>query len=169
MELYRVQTNYMTFPPNRAYEQVFKRVLDLALAIVALTLLWPVMLLIAVLVKLDSSGPAFFIQTRIGKDGVPFPISETGCEKVHSVIDGSMGGPGEITGNLRVTRVTGIDSLRVLQNRFPECQPGGFDYFRGLHLFAVEKSPIVCMYYITMKTRRTRRKWKTALALLVYQ
>jgi exopolysaccharide production protein ExoY len=43
-----------------------KRFLDVFLASVALILLFPLMLLIAVLIKLDSSGPVFFTQKRVG-------------------------------------------------------------------------------------------------------
>ena len=74
MELSQVQTNYMTIPLKRPYELVFKRVLDVVCALVALALLWPVMLLILVLVKLDSPGPALFVQKRIGKRGRSFQI-----------------------------------------------------------------------------------------------
>jgi lipopolysaccharide/colanic/teichoic acid biosynthesis glycosyltransferase len=51
-----------------------KRVLDLAVAFTALVLLLPVLLFIALLVRLDSPGPALFVQTRIGKDGHPFKM-----------------------------------------------------------------------------------------------
>jgi lipopolysaccharide/colanic/teichoic acid biosynthesis glycosyltransferase len=74
MELSQVQTNYMTIPLKRPYEMVVKRVLDVVCAVVALALLWPVMLLIMVLVKLDSPGPALFVQKRIGKRGRAFQI-----------------------------------------------------------------------------------------------
>jgi len=43
-----------------------KRVLDILLVVFALAILWPVFLLIALLIKLDSKGPAFFIQERVG-------------------------------------------------------------------------------------------------------
>jgi Undecaprenyl-phosphate glucose phosphotransferase len=56
-------------PLNRA----LKRALDLVVALVILTLLSPVMLLIALLIKLDSPGPVFFVQERVGLDGIPFP------------------------------------------------------------------------------------------------
>ena len=49
-----------------------KRCVDLAGALLGLTLLWPLMLLIACAVKLDSSGPVLFVQDRAGKDGKPF-------------------------------------------------------------------------------------------------
>lgn len=51
-----------------------KRVLDLIVAVCALLLLWPVMLLVAVLVKLDSSGPVLFKQQRAGWHGKLFSI-----------------------------------------------------------------------------------------------
>ena len=43
-----------------------KRILDFCLAIIASVLLSPLMVLIAVLIKLDTSGPVFFIQERVG-------------------------------------------------------------------------------------------------------
>jgi len=49
-----------------------KRGLDLIGATVGLLLLWPLMLLIACAIKLDSSGPVLFVQERAGKDGKPF-------------------------------------------------------------------------------------------------
>jgi lipopolysaccharide/colanic/teichoic acid biosynthesis glycosyltransferase len=48
--------------------------MDIVSALVVLFLLWPVMLAIAIFIKLDSSGPALFVQKRIGKDGRPFRI-----------------------------------------------------------------------------------------------
>jgi lipopolysaccharide/colanic/teichoic acid biosynthesis glycosyltransferase len=74
MELGQVQTNLTTVSANRPYEQIVKRALDVVCATLALALLWPVLLLIAVLVRLDSKGPAFFVQKRIGKNGQPFYI-----------------------------------------------------------------------------------------------
>jgi lipopolysaccharide/colanic/teichoic acid biosynthesis glycosyltransferase len=51
-----------------------KRLFDLAAAGLALLLLWPLLLLLALLIKLDSPGPVFFRQQRIGRHGVPFEI-----------------------------------------------------------------------------------------------
>jgi exopolysaccharide biosynthesis polyprenyl glycosylphosphotransferase len=49
-----------------------KRALDMVLAFIALTLLAPVLITIAVLVKLDSSGPVFYRAGRIGRKGRTF-------------------------------------------------------------------------------------------------
>jgi exopolysaccharide biosynthesis polyprenyl glycosylphosphotransferase len=49
-----------------------KRGLDFAAALIGLIILIPFMLIIALVIKLDSPGPAVFSQTRIGKGGRPF-------------------------------------------------------------------------------------------------
>lgn len=51
---------------------VTKRILDLAVCIPFLVLLSPLLLLIAILVKIQDGGPIFFKSVRVGKDGVPF-------------------------------------------------------------------------------------------------
>jgi exopolysaccharide biosynthesis polyprenyl glycosylphosphotransferase len=59
---------------KKVYYRHFKRVTDLALASLGLALTWPLWGLIALAVKLDSPGPVFFSQERLGKDGKPFRI-----------------------------------------------------------------------------------------------
>lgn len=59
--------------PSRLYS-VIKRILDFLLSLSAMLLLWPMFLLIAVLIKIDSKGPVFFKQKRIGKDKKEFYI-----------------------------------------------------------------------------------------------
>jgi len=51
-----------------------KRLFDLLLSSIGLLLLAPVLLLIAVLIKLDSPGPVMFRQERVGRFGRPFHI-----------------------------------------------------------------------------------------------
>ena len=53
---------------------LLKRGFDAAGAALGLLLLSPLFVLIAVVIKLDSRGPVFFRQTRIGRDGRPFDI-----------------------------------------------------------------------------------------------
>jgi exopolysaccharide biosynthesis polyprenyl glycosylphosphotransferase len=52
--------------------QFAKRLLDIVLSSIALVLLTPVFLLIAILIKLEDRGPVFFCQKRVGKDGREF-------------------------------------------------------------------------------------------------
>jgi lipopolysaccharide/colanic/teichoic acid biosynthesis glycosyltransferase len=51
-----------------------KRVFDFILALVGLTITFPIFLIISLLIKLDSKGPVFFKQIRVGKGGKPFFI-----------------------------------------------------------------------------------------------
>ena len=51
-----------------------KRGLDLAVALAAMAVLWPLFLVIAILIKLDSRGPVFFRQQRVGRGGALFRI-----------------------------------------------------------------------------------------------
>ncbi len=56
----------------RGYLLIFKRLMDLIGSIIGLIFLSPLMLLVAIAIKLESPGPAFFIQERMGLDGKPF-------------------------------------------------------------------------------------------------
>ena len=49
-----------------------KEVSDRVLAAFGLVLVSPILLVIAIAIRLDSPGPAFFLQTRIGRGGRPF-------------------------------------------------------------------------------------------------
>lgn len=49
--------------------EVVKRLLDLAVASVLLVLLSPIFLIVTVAIKLDSPGPAIFVQRRVGRRG----------------------------------------------------------------------------------------------------
>lgn len=56
------------------YLPITKRSLDAGLSFIALMMLWPFFLVIAFLIKIDSKGPIFFKQKRIGKDKKEFLI-----------------------------------------------------------------------------------------------
>ena len=53
---------------------MIKRLFDIVGASVALLLLWPLLLAVALWIRLDSPGPVFFRQERVGRHGVPFRI-----------------------------------------------------------------------------------------------
>ena len=97
-----------------------RRVLDFSFALVLTLFAIPIVLLAALIVKLTSRGPAFYTQTRTGKDGKPFTIY-----KLRSMIDKceSLTGPRwTIPGDPRVTpigwflRRSHIDELPQLLN-----------------------------------------------------
>lgn len=55
-------------------EGLIKRVMDIAISLLALALLSPILLLAAIAIKLDSRGPVLYRQTRLGKNEQPFRI-----------------------------------------------------------------------------------------------
>jgi len=54
------------------YRRFIKRPLDVCASLIGLILLSPLFLVLAILVKVDSHGPVFFKQMRVGKDGREF-------------------------------------------------------------------------------------------------
>jgi lipopolysaccharide/colanic/teichoic acid biosynthesis glycosyltransferase len=96
-----------------------KRVFDIVMALAGLVLLSPLLLVTAILIKLDSSGPIFFRQERMGKGFQPFFIF-----KFRTMVEGASQKGGSITfgGDPRITRVgqflrkTKIDELPQLIN-----------------------------------------------------
>lgn len=113
-----------------------KRTLDIALAASALLVLLPLLLTIAVAVRLGSRGPALFRQERIGRTGSPFVMLKfrtmrVGCDDAlhRAYIDRLLAGEAEQAHGLykleddpRITRVgallrrTSLDELPQLIN-----------------------------------------------------
>ncbi|MFZ0847488.1 MAG: undecaprenyl-phosphate glucose phosphotransferase [Pseudolabrys sp.] len=60
--------------PLTVFEQALKRLFDICLAAVALIVLSPLLIITALLIKLDSKGPALFRQNRHGFNGHKFAI-----------------------------------------------------------------------------------------------
>jgi exopolysaccharide biosynthesis polyprenyl glycosylphosphotransferase len=58
----------------RGWKLSLKRAMDMFAAFIGLIFLSPLMLLTAFLVRLESDGPVFYIQDRMGLDGHPFPM-----------------------------------------------------------------------------------------------
>ncbi len=63
----------MSRQPSRVYEAI-KRSFDFLVALVALLMVSPVLLILALIIKLGSEGPVFYRGVRIGRHGVPFRI-----------------------------------------------------------------------------------------------
>lgn len=58
--------------PHRTGYRIAKRMVDVALVLLALPVMLPLMALCALVIRLDSPGPALFVQERVGKDGRSF-------------------------------------------------------------------------------------------------
>ena len=59
---------------SQFYSRYIKRGIDLIISFLLLVILWPLFLILAGWIKLDSSGPVFFCQERMEKNGRPFKI-----------------------------------------------------------------------------------------------
>ena len=56
------------------WQRTFKRLIDILASAIAIILLIPLFIVLAILVKMSSPGPILFRQQRIGKNGIPFQI-----------------------------------------------------------------------------------------------
>ncbi|WP_026524227.1 sugar transferase [Butyrivibrio sp. MB2005] len=116
---------FHTVTMNR-YAELFKRWFDIIFSLIIIVLTSPIMIITAIAIKVDSPGPVFFRQVRVGKNGRHFLIwkfrsmrvdaeeLKPGLEKFNDVKDGMMF---KIKDDPRVTRVgkfirkTSIDEL----------------------------------------------------------
>ncbi len=56
------------------YRRYLKRVIDILLSFILLILIFPILLITSIIIKLDTTGPIFFIQKRVGYKGNYFYI-----------------------------------------------------------------------------------------------
>jgi exopolysaccharide biosynthesis polyprenyl glycosylphosphotransferase len=86
----------------RGWKLTLKRGLDFIGSFFGLVFLSPLMLLTAALIKLESPGPAFYAQERMGLDGKPFPMIKFRSMRT----DAEQNGPGwTVPNDPRVTKV----------------------------------------------------------------
>ena len=96
-----------------------KRLFDVVFSVIGLVVLSPLLVLVAMAVKLSSRGPVLFRQQRVGKDGRPFYIV-----KFRSMLENAedLGLGVTCDGDPRITRVgwflrkTKLDELPQLRN-----------------------------------------------------
>ncbi|WP_298404548.1 undecaprenyl-phosphate glucose phosphotransferase [uncultured Chloroflexus sp.] len=114
LPLVSVKNAALDNPWNRA----LKRGLDLVVASLVLLFAAPVMLLIALAIRLESRGPVFFLQERVGLDGKPFWMIKFRTMRP----DAEQFGTWTVQNDPRVTRVgrwlrrTSLDELPQLIN-----------------------------------------------------
>jgi exopolysaccharide biosynthesis polyprenyl glycosylphosphotransferase len=66
----------LVYGPDRAIGLVAKRLIDVALAVVAMILLLPVFVIIGLVIYLSDGRPVIFRQTRVGLHGRPFEVAK---------------------------------------------------------------------------------------------
>lgn len=97
-----------------------KRAVDIAISLAGLVLVWPVMLLTAIVVRMDSPGPALFSQERVGRDGRQFTLYKfrsmrADAEKATGPVWASKDDP-RITRSGQIMRKSRLDELPQLFN-----------------------------------------------------
>ncbi len=103
------------------YRYFAKRICEIIGSILLLLILWLPMIIIAIIIKCDSKGPALFKQKRIGKNKKPFTVLKfrTMCDHAYE-----KGGVASSESDNRITKVgkflrkTSIDELPQLLNIF---------------------------------------------------
>ncbi|NFF65039.1 sugar transferase [Clostridium sporogenes] len=128
--LEEVQTEYKNEYSKTIMYFVIKKIIDLLGSIIGLILLSPILIITAIAIKLDSKGPVFFIQERVGKNEQAFNMYKFRSmvidaeEKLYKLKDkNEMSGPmfkmkddPRITKIGRFIRKTSIDELPQLFN-----------------------------------------------------
>ena len=104
---------------KRGFSLVCKRAFDLVVSFVLLVVLFPVLLVLAVAIKLDSPGPVFYRQVRITRYGKEFRIFKfrsmvTDADKKGSLV--TVSGDSRITRVGRFIRKCRLDELPQLLN-----------------------------------------------------
>ena len=103
------------------YKKYIKRILDFILSLLATIVLSPLFLVIAIIIKIDSRGPTFFLQERLGKDGKVFKIIKfrtmiPNAEKIGDGLKVKTEGDNRITRIGKILRKTSLDELPQLVN-----------------------------------------------------
>lgn len=78
------------FSSSRMFSSAVKRIFDVSASLLLLSLTLPVIVLFALLVKLDSKGPAFFRQKRVGLYGETFTLIKLRSMRTDAEKDGAM-------------------------------------------------------------------------------
>lgn len=99
------------------YRVIGKRILDVTVGFLALLVLWPVILIIAIIVRLRLGSPVIFRQRRPGKDTVPFVLLKFRTMTEDRNGDGALRTDAERLTRLgRFLRATSLDELPELWN-----------------------------------------------------
>ena len=94
--------------------KVMKYIFDRTVAFLGLLFLWPVLLIVAIMIKCQMSGPVFFVQQRVGKGGKLFP-----CHKFRSMSVNHNGSSVSVAGESRITPL-GAKLRRYKLDELPE-------------------------------------------------
>jgi sugar transferase (PEP-CTERM system associated) len=106
------------FSAGRRLSSAAKRLFDIVVSAFILMLTWPIVLVTAALIKLESKGPVFFRQRRIGLYGQPFEILKLRSMREDAEVDGIA--VWAMEDDPRITRIGAIiRKLRI--DELPQC------------------------------------------------
>ena len=105
----------------RTFNLALKRIVDIFGSLVGLVILLPLMIIIAILIKLTSEGPVIFKQERLGKNGRVFKIYKfrtmvVNAENIGDGLTVKSESDSRITKVGRILRKTSLDELPQLFN-----------------------------------------------------
>lgn len=108
--------------PLESWYGIAKRIMDIIIALVGLIITLPLFIIIAILIKLDSEGPVFFKQKRLGLNGKEFILYKfrtmiANAEAESGPVLAKKNDP-RITKIGRFLRITRLDELPQLWNVF---------------------------------------------------
>lgn len=137
------------------------RIRDVVAALLLLVFLLPVMLLVAILIKILMPGPVLFVQQRIGRHGIPFKIY-----KFRSMIVNSEKSGITLTKDKRITPL-GLIIRSTKVDEFPQL----FNILKG-EMSLVGPRPDLPGYYDTLEGENRRvldlRPGITGLDSMIY-
>jgi exopolysaccharide biosynthesis polyprenyl glycosylphosphotransferase len=145
-----------------AWEKSAKRLIDIFASLLILLLFLPLSILIAILIRLESKGPIFYIQDRVGKDGRIFRML-----KFRSMYHEAEKHSGPVWANRRDPRVTKVGRL-IRKPHFDEI-PQLINVLRGdmslvgprpeRPYFVEHLSKEIPIYYRRLKVRPGLTGW----------
>lgn len=104
---------------------ILKWIFDRVMALIGLLFLWPILLVVAILIKIQMPGPVLFVQQRVGRNGMLF-----NCHKFRSMTVGHGGSSVSVAGESRITPL-GAKLRKYKLDELPEL----WDVFIGTMSF----------------------------------
>jgi lipopolysaccharide/colanic/teichoic acid biosynthesis glycosyltransferase len=149
------------------WQRVVKRVMDLGVAVPAVVVLSPLYALCWAAVRLTSPGPALFLHSRLGKDGVPFTILKFRTMLVGAHLRATRDGQGANVVPRDDSRVTRIG--RLLRSTSIDELPQLFNVIMGDMSIVgprPDEAEAICLYSSEERSKLEMRPGMTSLAMI---
>ncbi|WP_188656113.1 sugar transferase [Pontibacillus salipaludis] len=120
---------------------MIKRLIDILGSIIGIILISPIIIIISILIKVSSSGPVFFRQRRLGKNGQVFKIIKFRT----MIVDAEKKGDGLTVKNESDNRITNVG--RFLRATSLDELPQLFNVIRGQMSLVGPRPPVTYFPY----------------------